>query len=88
MFNKKKHSCVFCSNKNETSKSKVFFCRDCLKIRNYIRDNGIRTLLDKIESPTDKDIDDAMSSNICRCGTYSRIRKAIHKAVELKNQKA
>ncbi|MFC4268614.1 (2Fe-2S)-binding protein [Polaribacter marinivivus] len=45
-------------------------------------------LLDKIESPTDKDIDDAMSSNICRCGTYSRIRKAIHKAVELKNQKA
>ena len=46
------------------------------------------SLLDKIESPTDKDIDDAMSSNICRCGTYSRIRKAIHKAVELKNQKA
>ena len=45
-------------------------------------------LLDKIESPTDKDIDDAMSSNICRCGTYGRIRKAIHKAVELKNQKA
>jgi len=50
MFNKKKHSCVFCSNKNETSKSKVFFCRDCLKIRNYIRDNGIRTLLDKLEN--------------------------------------
>ncbi|MBU3012912.1 (2Fe-2S)-binding protein [Polaribacter vadi] len=44
------------------------------------------SLLDKIENPTDKDIDDAMSSNICRCGTYSRIRKAIHKAVALKNQ--
>ena len=47
---KKITSCVFCSNKNESSKSKVFFCRDCLKIRNYIRDNGIRPLLDKLEN--------------------------------------
>ena len=31
-------------------------------------------------SPTDEDIDRAMSGNICRCGTYSRIRKAIHRA--------
>jgi isoquinoline 1-oxidoreductase subunit alpha len=30
--------------------------------------------------PTDTDIDQAMSDNICRCGTYQRIRKAIHKA--------
>lgn len=30
--------------------------------------------------PTDDDIDKAMSGNICRCGTYVRIRKAIHKA--------
>ena len=44
------------------------------------------SLLDKIENPTDKEIDDAMSGNICRCGTYTRIRKAIHKAVELKNE--
>lgn len=44
-------------------------------------------LLDKVENPTDADIDKAMSNNICRCGTYSRIRKAIHKAVALKNQK-
>jgi len=43
-------------------------------------------LLDKVENPTDNDIDDAMSSNICRCGTYTRIRKAIHKAVALKNE--
>ena len=49
MFNKKKYSCVFCSNTNEKSSKKVFFCRDCLKIRNYIRYNGIKTLLDKIE---------------------------------------
>ena len=43
-------------------------------------------LLDKIDNPTDIDIDNAMSDNICRCGTYTRIRKAIHKAVELKNE--
>lgn len=43
-------------------------------------------LLDKIDNPTDIDIDNAMSENICRCGTYTRIRKAIHKAVELKNE--
>lgn len=43
-------------------------------------------LLDNHEVPTDEDIDHAMSGNICRCGTYTRIRKAIHKAVELKSQ--
>ena len=41
-------------------------------------------LLDKTTNPTDQDINNAMSGNICRCGTYTRIRKAIHKAVELK----
>jgi isoquinoline 1-oxidoreductase alpha subunit len=30
--------------------------------------------------PTDKDIDQAMSGNLCRCGTYTRIREAIHEA--------
>ena len=43
-------------------------------------------LLDKNESPTDEYIDTAMSGNICRCGTYTRIKKAIHKAVALKNE--
>ncbi|SDU17534.1 isoquinoline 1-oxidoreductase, alpha subunit [Polaribacter sp. Hel1_33_78] len=43
-------------------------------------------LLDKNASPTDEDIDTAMSGNICRCGTYTRIKKAIHKAVALKNE--
>ena len=42
-------------------------------------------LLDQISNPTDQEIEDAMSSNICRCGTYVRIKKAIHKAVALKN---
>ena len=34
--------------------------------------------------PTDEDIDEAMTGNICRCGTYPRIRRAIHRAAELK----
>ncbi|PYU17196.1 MAG: (2Fe-2S)-binding protein [Acidobacteria bacterium] len=37
-------------------------------------------LLSKKPNPTDADIDDALSGNICRCGTYQRIRKAIHRA--------
>ena len=44
------------------------------------------SLLDLIEKPTDKDIDEAMSANICRCGTYARIKKGIHTAVKLKNE--
>lgn len=42
-------------------------------------------LLKKNLNPTDEDIDSAMAGNICRCGTYDRIRKAIHKAAELLN---
>jgi len=33
--------------------------------------------------PADKDIDSAMNGNVCRCGTYLRIRQAVHKAAEL-----
>jgi isoquinoline 1-oxidoreductase alpha subunit len=40
-------------------------------------------LLAKIPKPTDKDIDDAMSGNICRCATYTRIRAAIKEAAGL-----
>ena len=40
-------------------------------------------LLNKTASPTDDEIDVAMSGNICRCGTYVRIRKAIHLAAEM-----
>lgn len=39
-------------------------------------------LLEKTPNPSDDDIDNAMSGNICRCGTYTRIRAAIHKAAE------
>ena len=38
---------------------------------------------DKV-NPTDGDIDGAMTGNICRCGTYQRIRKAIRVAADLK----
>jgi len=37
-------------------------------------------LLASKPNPTDDDIDAAMSGNICRCGTYQRIRRAIHRA--------
>jgi len=41
-------------------------------------------LLRETPRPTDADIDDAMAGNICRCGTYQRIRNAIHLAADLK----
>lgn len=41
-------------------------------------------LLKENPSPTDEDINDAMTGNICRCGTYPRIRRAIHIAAKLK----
>lgn len=40
-------------------------------------------LLAKIPSPNDADIDQALSGNICRCGTYPRIRAAVHRAAAL-----
>jgi len=40
-------------------------------------------LLAKTPKPTDKDIDTAMNGNLCRCGTYLRIRQAIHKAASI-----
>ncbi|MET0636564.1 MAG: (2Fe-2S)-binding protein [Chitinophagaceae bacterium] len=43
-------------------------------------------LLRENPNPTDQDIDDAMSGNICRCGTYPRIRKAIHRAAAIQQK--
>ena len=40
-------------------------------------------LLDRIPSPTDADIDTAMSGVVCRCGTYPRIRKGIKRAAAI-----
>jgi isoquinoline 1-oxidoreductase subunit alpha len=39
-------------------------------------------LLQMVSSPTDEDIDNAMTGNICRCATYVRIRQAIHAAAK------
>jgi isoquinoline 1-oxidoreductase subunit alpha len=41
-------------------------------------------LIESNPNPTDADIDRAMNGNVCRCGTYQRIRAAIHKAAERK----
>ena len=41
---------------------------------------GAVALLEENSTPTDADIDEAMSGIICRCGTYNRIRRAIHNA--------
>ena len=41
-------------------------------------------LLARKATPTDADIDTAMAGNICRCGTYQRIRAGIHRAAQIK----
>jgi len=44
-------------------------------------------LLKNKPKPTDADIDAAMQGNLCRCGTYQRIRSAVHRASALMNEK-
>ena len=44
-------------------------------------------LLTQNKNPTDEDIDQAMAGNICRCGTYQRVREGIHRAAENARQK-
>jgi aerobic-type carbon monoxide dehydrogenase small subunit (CoxS/CutS family) len=46
------------------------------------------SLLSRTSNPTDADIDEALKGNICRCGTYNQIRKAIHRAAEIKGGRA
>ncbi len=45
-------------------------------------------LLSANPAPTDEDIDAAMSGNLCRCGTYPRVREAIHRAAALAKGRA
>jgi isoquinoline 1-oxidoreductase alpha subunit len=40
-------------------------------------------LLERTPQPDDAEIDTALSGNLCRCGTYARIRAAVHRAAEL-----
>ena len=44
--------------------------------------------LERYPEPSDADIDDNLSSMLCRCGTYVRIRKAIHRAAEIAREEA
>jgi isoquinoline 1-oxidoreductase alpha subunit len=44
-------------------------------------------LLAKNSKPTDADIDKAMNGNLCRCGTYVRIRQAVHRAAQIASSK-
>jgi isoquinoline 1-oxidoreductase alpha subunit len=44
-------------------------------------------LLEENPDPSDKDIDEAMAGNLCRCGTYIRIKAGIHRAAELAARK-
>jgi len=41
------------------------------------------SLLQRAPKPTDRDIDEAMAGNLCRCGTYAQIRRAIKRAAEI-----
>jgi len=45
-------------------------------------------LLEKNAQPSDTEIDDALAGNICRCGTYQRIRQAVHLAAKLQGAPA
>jgi aerobic-type carbon monoxide dehydrogenase small subunit (CoxS/CutS family) len=45
-------------------------------------------LLAKKPNPTDADIDEAMRGNICRCGTYQAIRRAVHRAAQIQRASA
>ena len=45
-------------------------------------------LLEQKPEPTDADIDAAMAGNICRCGTYQRIREAVHRAARARRRRA
>jgi len=42
-------------------------------------------LLERTANPSDREIDQAMAGNICRCGTYAGIRRAIHQAADAKS---
>ena len=44
-------------------------------------------LLAKVPEPTNADIDDALAGNLCRCGTYVRIRKAVHRAARIAKER-
>ena len=52
MLSRKKYSCIFCSNLDKVSSKKFNLCKDCKKVHNFIREHGLNTLIEFIESIT------------------------------------
>ena len=50
MFSKTKYSCCLCSDLTKNSSKQINFCKDCIKVRNYLREKGINNLLELIEN--------------------------------------
>jgi len=76
------------SNDNSHAVQKAWLIEDAPQC-GYCQSGQIMSaavLLKDNPNPTDQDIDDAMSGNLCRCGTYPRIRKAIHTAAKLQKE--
>ena len=77
------------SNNSDHPVQKAWIAEDVPQC-GYCQSGQIMTasaLLNRNKNPDDLDIDSAMKMNICRCGTYQRIRKAIHRASkELRNE--
>jgi len=78
------------SNKGELHPVQNAWIQEDVPQCGYCQSGQIMTavaFLDRNSSPDDEDINNAMKMNICRCGTYQRIRKAIHRAAGKINKK-
>lgn len=62
---KSKYNCLFCSNHREKSKKKIFFCSTCIKIKDYLRENGVKNTLEKLENNYKETIFPALASAPC-----------------------
>lgn len=49
VFKKKKYSCILCSDTNERSSKKVMFCKECKRIKYFLRQYGMSKMLNMIE---------------------------------------
>lgn len=47
--NNKKYNCILCGHDRETNKNKINFCRNCRKVKDFINEYGINSILSKIE---------------------------------------
>ena len=73
-------------SKDHTSAVQTAWFEEDVPQCGYCQSGQIMTtaaLLSKTKSPTDADIDEALRGNICRCGTYDGIRRAVHRAAAI-----